>query len=44
MISIVATGVVIAGFWMSHQQKIRDRDAQMALAANQDLVDSLKKS
>jgi putrescine transport system permease protein len=43
MISIVAIGVVIAGFWMSHQQKIRDRDAQMALAANQDLIDSLKK-
>ena len=43
MISIVATGVVIAGFWMSRQQKIRDRDAQMAFAANQDLIDSLKK-
>ena len=43
MISIVAIGVVIAGFWMSHQQKLRDRDAQMALAANQDLIESLKK-
>ena len=43
MISIVATGVVIAGFWMTRQQKIRDRDAQMALAANQDLIESLKK-
>ena len=43
MISIVAVGVVIAGFWMSRQQKARDRDAQMALAANQDLIESLKK-
>jgi putrescine transport system permease protein len=43
MISIVAIGVVIAGFWMSRQQKLRDRDAQMALAANQDLIESLKK-
>jgi putrescine transport system permease protein len=43
MISIVAVGVVIAGFWMSRQQKVRDRDAQMALAANQDLIESLKK-
>jgi putrescine transport system permease protein len=43
MISIVAIGVVIAGFWMSHQQRLRDRDAQMALAANQDLIESLKK-
>jgi putrescine transport system permease protein len=43
MISIVAVGVVVAGFWMSRQQKARDRDAQMALAANQDLIESLKK-
>ena len=43
MISIVAIGVVIAGFWMSHQQRLRDSDAQMALAANQDLIESLKK-
>jgi putrescine transport system permease protein len=42
MISIVAVGVVFAGFWMSRQQKARDRDAQMALAANQDLIESLK--
>jgi len=42
MIGIVATGVVIAGFWMTRQQKVRDRDAQMALAANQDLIESLK--
>jgi putrescine transport system permease protein len=43
MISIVAIGVVIAGFWMRRQQIVRDRDAQMALAANQDLIESLKK-
>jgi putrescine transport system permease protein len=43
MIGIVATGVVIAGFWMRRQQQVRDRDAQMALAANQDLIDSLKR-
>ncbi len=43
MISIVAIGVIIAGFWMSRQQRLRDRDAQMALAANQDLIESLKK-
>jgi hypothetical protein len=36
-------GVVIAGFVMSRQQKMRERDAQMALAANQDLVESLKR-
>jgi putrescine transport system permease protein len=43
MVAIVAVGVVIAGFVMSRQQKIRDRDAQMALAANQQMIDSLKK-
>ena len=43
MIGIVAIGVVVAGFWMRRQQKVRDRDAQMALAANQDLIDSLKR-
>jgi len=34
---------VIAGFAMSRQQKLRDRDAQMALAANQQMIESLKK-
>jgi len=43
MISIVSIGVLIAGFWMSRQQKVRERDAQMALAANQDMIESLKK-
>ncbi len=43
LVAIVAVGVVIAGFVMSRQQKIRDRDAQMALAANQQMIESLKK-
>jgi putrescine transport system permease protein len=43
LVAIVAVGVVIAGFVMSRQQKMRERDAQMALAANQDLVESLKR-
>jgi putrescine transport system permease protein len=43
LITIVAIGVAIAGVVMSRQQKIRDRDAQMALAANQQMIDSLKK-
>ncbi len=43
LVSVVAVGVVIAGFTMARQQKVRDRDAQMALAANQEMVESLKK-
>jgi len=43
LIAIVAIGVAVAGVVMSKQQKIRDRDAQMALAANQQMIDSLKK-
>lgn len=43
LVSVVAVGVVFAGFTMARQQKIRDRDAQMALAANQEMVESLKK-
>ena len=43
LVAIVAVGVLIAGFAMSRQQKIRDRDAQMALAANQQMIESLKK-
>jgi hypothetical protein len=35
--------VAIAGVVMSRQQKIRDRDAQMALAANQQMIESMKK-
>lgn len=43
MVAIVAVGVVIAGFSMTRQQRIRDRDAQMALAANQEMVEAMKK-
>ena len=43
LVAIVAVGVLIAGIAMSRQQKIRDRDAQMALAANQQMIESLKK-
>ncbi len=43
LVAVVAVGVVVAGFVMSRQQKIRDRDAQMALAANQQMIESLKK-
>ncbi|HSW32275.1 MAG TPA: ABC transporter permease subunit [Steroidobacteraceae bacterium] len=44
LVAVVAVGVVIAGIAMSRQQKLRDRDAQMALAANQQMIDSLKKA
>jgi putrescine transport system permease protein len=43
LVTVVAVGVVIAGIAMSRQQKLRDRDAQMALAANQQMIESLKK-
>ena len=43
LVAVVAVGVVIAGIAMSRQQKLRDRDAQMALAANQQMIESLKK-
>ena len=43
LITIVAIGVAVAGVVMARQQKIRDRDAQMALAANQQMIESLKK-
>jgi putrescine transport system permease protein len=43
-ITIVACGVAVAGFMMARQQRIRDRDAQMALAANQELVENLKRA
>lgn len=44
LVVAVAVGVAIAGVMMSRQQKARDRDAQMALAANQQMIESLKKS
>jgi putrescine transport system permease protein len=43
LVTIVAIGVAIAGVMMTRQQKARDRDAQMALAANQQMIESLKK-
>jgi putrescine transport system permease protein len=43
VVAIVTVGVVIAGVMMSRQQKALDRDAQMALAANQQMIESLKK-
>jgi putrescine transport system permease protein len=44
LVSIVSIGVVIAGITMSRQQKAKERDAQMALAANQQMIESLKKA
>ena len=43
LVGVVTIGVAIAGFTMTRQQKIRDRDSQMALAANQQMIESLKK-
>ena len=43
LVAVVTIGVAIAGFTMTRQQKVRDRDAQMALAANQQMIESLKK-
>lgn len=34
MVSVVASGVVITAVWMRHRQKRRERDAQLAAAAN----------
>ncbi len=44
LVAVVAVGVLITGLAMTRQQKIRDRDAQMALAANQQMIESMKKS
>lgn len=44
LVAIVAVGVTVAGIVMNRQQQARDRDAQMALAANQQMIESLKKS
>jgi putrescine transport system permease protein len=43
LVGVVAIGVLIAGITMTRQQKSRDRDAQMALAANQQMIESMKK-
>ncbi|MGH8200367.1 MAG: ABC transporter permease subunit, partial [Steroidobacteraceae bacterium] len=34
MVSVVASGVVVATVWMRHRQRRRERDAQLAAAAN----------
>jgi len=34
MVSVVASGVVVVTLWMRHQQRRRERDAQLAAAAN----------
>jgi len=43
LVAIVAVGVGITGIMMARQQKQRERDAQMALAANQAMIESVKK-
>ena len=35
MVLLVTVGVVVAGILMSRQEKARQRDMQMAIAANQ---------
>jgi putrescine transport system permease protein len=34
MVSVVASGVVVTAVWMRRRQKLRERDAQLAAAAN----------
>jgi putrescine transport system permease protein len=34
MVSVVASGVVVTAVWMRHRQRRRERDAQLAAAAN----------
>jgi putrescine transport system permease protein len=43
-VTIVSIGVAVAGFLMARQQRIHERDVQMALAANQELVENLKRT
>ena len=43
-VTIVSIGVAVAGYLMARQQKIRESDVQMALAANQELVENLKRT
>jgi putrescine transport system permease protein len=35
LVSVVALGVLFAAWWMRRQERVRDRDIQMAIAANQ---------
>jgi putrescine transport system permease protein len=43
LVAIVAVGVAVAGYTMTRQQKEKERDAQMALAADQHMIESVKK-
>ncbi len=43
LVAVVAVGVVVAGYTMTRQQKQKERDAQMALAADQQMIESVKK-
>ncbi len=44
LVTVVAIGITLAGVLMTRQQKARERDAQRARAANQQMIDSLKKA
>jgi len=44
LVGIVSIGAAVAGVTMTRNQKARERDAQMALAANQQMIESLKKA
>ena len=35
LVLIVTIGIVASAFWMQRQERIRHRDVQMALAANE---------
>jgi putrescine transport system permease protein len=43
LVAVVAVGVAVAGYTMTRQQKQKERDAQMALAADQQMIESVKK-
>jgi len=44
LVTLVSIGAVVAGIVQNRRQQERERDAQMALAANQQMIESLKKS
>jgi len=35
MVLLVATGITLSAFWMRYQHRRRERDMQLAIAANQ---------
>ncbi|HEX7374123.1 MAG TPA: ABC transporter permease subunit [Steroidobacteraceae bacterium] len=43
LVTIVSIGAAVAGVTMTRQLKAKERDAQMALAANQQMIESFKK-